>query len=145
MPHKNAINVNLVQSSRKISQKNLSIDSINIQKGAKVSGGQAGIKIGQSQEVKNSNGTGKDNTVGQIIVAGEVKGESEGGIVNEGTIKASDNTAIIVKESGSITSSNGKSAIVNKGSIEGDIKIQGTLSSIEKLFYHKRKHYKQWF
>ncbi|XGQ71902.1 hypothetical protein ACAW42_02595 [Campylobacter hepaticus] len=126
----NAINVNLVQSSRKF-DKNLSIDSINIQKGAKVSGGQAGIKIGQSQEVKNSNGTGKDNTVGQIIVAGEVKGGSEGGIVNEGTIKASDNTAIIVKESGSITSSNGKSAIVNKGSIEGDIKIQGTLSSIE--------------
>ncbi|XGQ69353.1 hypothetical protein AB9T38_03870 [Campylobacter hepaticus] len=127
----NAINVNLVQSSRKFHNKNLSIDSINIQKGAKVSGGQAGIKIGQSQEVKNSNGTGKDNTVGQIIVAGEVKGGSEGGIVNEGTIKASDNTAIIVKESGSITSSNGKSAIVNKGSIEGDIKIQGTLSSIE--------------
>ncbi|WP_131952372.1 hypothetical protein, partial [Campylobacter hepaticus] len=127
----NAINVNLVQSSRNSHNKNLSIDSINIQEGAKVSGGQAGIKIGQSQEVKNSNGTGKDNTVGQIIVAGEVKGGSEGGIVNEGTIKASDNTAIIVKESGSITSSNGKSAIVNKGSIEGDIKIQGTLSSIE--------------
>ncbi|RQD90962.1 hypothetical protein, partial [Campylobacter hepaticus] len=121
----NAINVNLVQSSRNSHNTNLSIDSINIQEGAKVSGQEVGIKI------EKSNGTGKDNTVGQIIVAGEVKGGSEGGIVNEGTIKASDNTAIIVKESGSITSSNGKSAIVNKGSIEGDIKIQGTLSSIE--------------
>ncbi|WP_172966527.1 hypothetical protein, partial [Campylobacter hepaticus] len=119
----NAINVNLVQSSRNSHNKNLSIDSINIQEGAKVSGGQAGIKIGQSQEVKNSNGTGKDNTVGQIIVAGEVKGGSEGGIVNEGTIKADANgksrsrrsldesqqsdeeskAAILIKESGQIT------------------------------------------
>ncbi|AXP08981.1 hypothetical protein A2J15_004580 [Campylobacter hepaticus] len=119
----NAINVNLVQSSRNSHNKNLSIDSINIQEGAKVSGQEVGIKI------EKSNGSGS-RSVGQIIVAGEVSGK-EGGIVNEGTIKASDNTAIIVKESGSITSSNGKSAIVNKGSIEGDIKIQGTLSSIE--------------
>ncbi|QOW63544.1 hypothetical protein IRA69_05900 [Campylobacter hepaticus] len=89
MPHKNAINVNLVQSSRKIfTKKPLYRLHKHPKKGAKVSGGQAGIKIGQSQEVKNSNGTGKDNTVGQIIVAGEVKGGSEGGIVNEGTIKS---------------------------------------------------------
>ncbi|RQD66662.1 hypothetical protein DZC71_07030, partial [Campylobacter hepaticus] len=128
---KNAINLDLTSSSTNNSNnKNLSIDSINIQAGAKVSGKEAGIKIGKS------NGSGS-RSVGQIIVAGEV----EGGIVNEGTIKADANSngskrtrrsaAIIVKESGSITSTNNKSAIVNKGSIEGDIKIQGTLASIE--------------
>ncbi|RQD69796.1 hypothetical protein DZD33_07820, partial [Campylobacter hepaticus] len=125
---------------------------INIQEGAKVSGGQAGIKIGQSQEVKNSNGTGKDNTVGQIIVAGEVKGGSEGGIVNEGTIKADANgksrkrrsldesqqsdeeskAAILIKESGQITSTSGKAGIINKdkGKIEGNIisKSSNTIS-----------------
>ncbi|AXP08565.1 hypothetical protein I5Q61_02360 [Campylobacter hepaticus] len=148
----NAINVNLVQSSRNSHNTNLSIDSINIQEGAKVSGGQAGIKIGQSQEVKNSNGTGKDNTVGQIIVAGEVKGGSEGGIVNEGTIKADANgksrkrrsldesqqsdeeskAAILIKESGQITSTSGKAGIINKdkGKIEGNIisKSSNTIS-----------------
>ncbi|MPV82435.1 hypothetical protein, partial [Campylobacter hepaticus] len=147
---KNAINVDVIGDFS--TQTSVSIGLINIQEGAKVSGGQAGIKIGQSQEVKNSNGTGKDNTVGQIIVAGEVKGGSEGGIVNEGTIKADANgksrkrrsldesqqsdeeskAAILIKESGQITSTSGKAGIINKdkGKIEGNIisKSSNTIS-----------------
>ncbi|MDX2330816.1 hypothetical protein OXW37_02545, partial [Campylobacter hepaticus] len=135
---KNAINVDVIGDFS--TQTSVSIGLINIQEGAKVSGGQAGIKIGQSQEAKSSNGAGKDNTVGQIIVAGEVKGGSEGGIVNEGTIKADANgksrkrrsldesqqsdeeskAAILIKESGQITSSNGY-GIVNKAMIDGSI------------------------
>ncbi|RQD65504.1 hypothetical protein DZC71_07565, partial [Campylobacter hepaticus] len=133
---KNAINVDVI-GDRQNTQP-VSIGLINIQEGAKVSGGQAGIKIASSS---NSNNSGS-KTVGQIIVAGEVKGGSEGGIVNEGTIKASENSngksrtrrsldesqqsdeenkaAILIKESGQITSTSGY-GIVNKAMIDGSI------------------------
>ncbi|RQD65435.1 hypothetical protein DZC71_07610, partial [Campylobacter hepaticus] len=142
--NKNGINL----SVEGVAKTNVSIGSINIQEGAKVSGQEAGIKISQSNQFKNNNGSKKDNTVGQIIVAGEVKGGSEGGIVNEGTIKASENksssengkkrsrrsledssnqqsdeenkAAILIKESGQITSTSGY-GIVNKAMIDGSI------------------------
>ncbi|RQD64747.1 hypothetical protein DZC71_07705, partial [Campylobacter hepaticus] len=133
---KNAINVDVI-GDRQNTQP-VSIGLINIQEGAKVSGQEAGIKIASSS---NSNNSGS-NTVGQIIVTGEVSGK-EGGIVNEGTIKASENksssksrtrrsledsqqseeekqAAIIVEKTGSITSTSGY-GIVNKAMIEGDI------------------------
>ncbi|RQD65484.1 hypothetical protein DZC71_07570, partial [Campylobacter hepaticus] len=121
------------------------VDAINIQEGAMLYGNKAAIYIGQNKDKNNNK---KDNTVGQIIVAGEVKGGSEGGIVNEGTIKASENksssengkkrsrrsledssnqqsdeenkAAILIKESGQITSTSGY-GIVNKAMIDGSI------------------------
>ncbi|RQD65573.1 hypothetical protein DZC71_07540, partial [Campylobacter hepaticus] len=132
----NAINVDVIGSNSTIA-KPVSVDLIDIQEGAKVHGNKAGINIGKTN---NTNGT---KTVGQIIVAGEIQGGSEGGIVNEGTVKASENkssnesksrtrrslsdeenkAAIIVEKTGSITSSNGNKGIINKdkGKIEGDI------------------------
>ncbi|RQD65574.1 hypothetical protein DZC71_07535, partial [Campylobacter hepaticus] len=139
--NKNGINLDLGSNA----QKNVSVGSINIETGASIHAKEAGIKIGQSKDVQSNSSTGKDNTVGQIIVAGEIQGGSEGGIVNEGTIKADANgsktrkrrsidedsqqndeenkAAIIVEETAKITADNGKAGIINKdkGKIEGDI------------------------
>ncbi|RQD85728.1 beta strand repeat-containing protein, partial [Campylobacter hepaticus] len=134
--NKNAINIDIIGNDPNL--KSLSVGLIDIQAGAKVSGQEAGIKIASG----NSSNT---KTVGQIIVAGEVSGK-EGGIVNEGTIKASENksssengnkrsrrsleesqqneeeskAAILIKESGQITSTSGY-GIVNKALIDGSI------------------------
>ncbi|EGN5849288.1 autotransporter outer membrane beta-barrel domain-containing protein, partial [Campylobacter jejuni] len=90
-------------------------DAIEVQQGASVIGGNAGIAIGGGKEIN-----------AQITIAGEVSGGAAG-IVNEGIIGGSsddDKKGGIIISGGSVSSSSGGSGIVNQGngSINGEIK-----------------------
>ncbi|MGH2328206.1 hypothetical protein ACRCD5_07825, partial [Campylobacter taeniopygiae] len=91
---------------------------IDVQKGAKVEGGNAGIFIGDGKQLDTL-----------IKISGEVKG-GVAGIINEGVIGSSSDgqeSGIKVEGGGSIASANGGSGIVNQGngSIQGDIVVSG--------------------
>ncbi|WP_410002260.1 hypothetical protein [Campylobacter sp. BCW_6464] len=99
------------------SSKVIEADTIEVKKGAIVSGNNAGIYLGGGKEI---------NT--QITIAGEVSGGAAG-IVNEGVIggsTSSGNTGGIIISGGSVSSSSGGSGIVNQGngSIAGEIKVE---------------------
>ncbi|MFY4756114.1 hypothetical protein ACOTV8_08910, partial [Campylobacter jejuni] len=90
---------------------------IDVESGGKLEGGNAGIYIGGGKEIN-----------AQIKIEGTVTGETAG-IVNEGVIggnTSSGSTGGIVISGGSVSSSSGRSGIVNQGngSISGEIKVE---------------------